>query len=568
MTSAGPPAATLSIPGVEWLRDVRVSMRDGAQLAADVYLPRDGRPVPALVHRTPYGRRWSVTEAYAHPAWYAARGFAVICQDVRGRGESPGDFVPYASEALDGADTIEWAASQPWCSGAVGMYGFSYPGAIQLLAAAERPRGLRAIAPAMAPATFHSPWTYRGGAFQLAWVLRWLCDLGAETATRVGDAGAAARFAELAESPQRLFGALPVLDAFPPELRAHVPYLGEWLAHSEDGPYWRQTAARESLHRVEVPVLSIGGWYDAFLEGTVEVHERLVDQTDSPHMLAIGPWPHVPWQRCTGGIDFGPDAGSPIDELQAEFFRRWLYEEPNGVECAPVRLFVMGENGWRTLPRWSSNAADPIVLYLHSDGRANSLAGTGALARGAPRRSQAPDIVVCDPTYPVAPPGGRSCCYPEITPMGPADQRCAERRNDVLVYDTPPLREDILVIGRPSATLTIASDAPSADVVVRLCDVDDTGRSLNISDGNLRTPVDGRPRTVEIPMSPTAVCFRAGHRIRLDVAGSSFPLLDRNPHTGQRGVDAGPSDLCVATHLLFHDPDRSSRVTLPVVHGR
>ena len=232
----------LQIPDVERRCDVEMKLADGTVLVADIHLPSHREQAPALLQRTPYGRVWAATESFAPPAWYASRGFAVVCQDVRGCGDSGGTFDPFKHEAQDGAETIAWVAAQPWCSGAVGTYGFSYPGVIQLLTAALKPPALRAIAPAMATSSVHTPWLFRGGAFQLAWVHRWMCDLGGAAAARAGDDESAIRFAVLAADPTSLFGTLPLSETFDARLRRHIPFLEEWLAHPPEHDYWKRIA--------------------------------------------------------------------------------------------------------------------------------------------------------------------------------------------------------------------------------------------------------------------------------------------------------------------------------------
>ena len=440
----------LMIPGVERRCDVEIVMRDGTALVADVYLPTDRERSPTLLQRTPYGRVWGVTESYAHPSWYAARGFAVVCQDVRGCGESKGTFDPFRGEAEDGVDTIAWIAGQPWCTGAVGTYGFSYPGMIQLLTAALKPPALRAIAPAMATSDVHTPWLFRGGAFQLSWTHRWLCDLGAAAAMRAGDHESAQTFTMMSADPSALFETLPVSATFGPDLRRHIPFLEDWLSHPREDPYWDAIAPRSKYPDIDVPALHVTGWYDTFLDGAIENFCGLNEQARAEQILIAGPWTHVPWQRTSNGVDFGEEAGNHLDEAQVAFFRRWLLDHGDEADDdRPVRVFVMGERRWRSFSTWPPPRAEPLSLYLVSDGRANSSGGTGRLTLGPSRRMLAPDAMVCDPGFPVRLPGGRSCCYPAVTPMGPADQRDEHQRNDVLVYETAPLTHELTVIGSP-----------------------------------------------------------------------------------------------------------------------
>jgi putative CocE/NonD family hydrolase len=554
----------LMIPGVERRCDVEIVLRDGTALIADVYLPVDRERSPALLQRTPYGRVWAVTESYAHPSWYAARGFAVVCQDVRGCGDSEGTFDPFHGEADDGVDTISWIAEQPWCTGAVGTYGFSYPGVIQLLTAALKPPALRAIAPAMATSDVHTPWLFRGGAFQLSWTHRWLCDLGAAAAMRAGDHESAQTFTMMSANPTALFETLPVAATFAPRLRRHIPFLDDWLSHPRGDAYWDAIAPRAKYADIDVPALHVTGWYDTFLDGAIESFCGLNEQGGAEQILIAGPWTHVPWQRTSNGVDFGEAAAGAIDEVQVAFFRRWLLDQDDeAADDAPVRVFVMGEGRWRSFSTWPPPGAQTSSLHLGSDGRANSSGGTGRLTVDPPAGTSAPDAVVCDPGFPVRLPGGRSCCYPAITPMGPADQREEQQRNDVLVYATGPLPEELTVIGSPRLILFAGSDAPSADFVAQLSVEDPFGRWINVSDGNLRVALDEGFQEIVVPLSATAFTVPAGRGLRLAIAGSSFPTLDRNPHTGGSGLHVDGDEFTLATHVVFHDLDRPSRLELP-----
>ncbi len=556
----------LMIPGVERLCDAETVMRDGTTLIADVYLPADRDRSPALLQRTPYGRVWGVTESYAHPSWYAARGFAVVCQDVRGSGDSGGNFSPFHGEAQDGVDTISWIGDQSWCTGAVGTYGFSYPGVIQLLTAALKPPALRAIAPAMATSDVHTPWLFRGGAFQLGWTHRWLCDLGAAAALRAGDNEAAQAFTTMSADPSVLFETLPVSATFGPHLRRHIPFVEDWLSRPREDPYWDAIAPRSQYPDIDVPALHVTGWYDTFLDGAIENFRGLDAQARAEQTLIAGPWTHVPWQRTSNGVDFGDAAASPIDEAQLAFFRRWLLDHGDeATEDRPVRVFVMGDRQWRSFSTWPPPFHQTLSLHLVSDGRANSSGGTGRLTEGPSRRMLAPDAMVCDPGFPVRLPGGRSCCYPAVTPMGPADQREEHQRNDVLIYETAPLTQELTVIGSPRLIIFAGSDAPTADFIAQLSVEDELGRWINVSDGNVRATVDEDVQEIVVTLSATAFTVAPGRGLRLAVAGSSFPTLDRNPHTEASPLHADGNEFALATHLVFHDLERPSRLELPLV---
>lgn len=554
-----------SLPGLRIRKNILVAMRDGVTLATDVYLSEREGPHPALLLRTPYDKDDATEVTYAHATWYAQRGFAVVVQDVRGRWASGGEFEPFAHEAADGHDTIAWIAAQPWCTGRVASYGFSYPGASQMLAAADAPEALAAMVPAMTGSSYHEGWTYRGGTFELAFILSWVAALARDQAIRAGDHVAAEELSSLAAAPESLYATLPLRTALPEVLMRHAPYLAQWLAHPTYDSYWRALAPSESYARMRLPALHVGGWYDSFLTGTVDNYTALDQAGHARQRLIIGPWFHMPWSQHVKEVDFGWDGHNLVDDAQLAFFSRTLGLGRGDEDAAPVELFVMGENRWSRFPCWPP-AGVSRSLFLSSDGRANSLSGTGRLSV-EPSSEAVLDAMACSPLAPVVSTGGRSCCVADTAPMGAADQRGQEIRNDVLVYSSEILETGMRVIGQPKVTLYVATDTPSADIILRLNDVPPDGRSITVSDGVYRLPAGeadrGKVTKVEIAMSPTAVRFQKGHRIRLTVAGSDFPARDRNPNNGVRGLEATWSDFRVATVAVLHGPDRPSAIALP-----
>ena len=559
-----------SLPGIDIMHDVAMRTRDGVELRSDIYLPAGGAPAPALLLRTPYGKRNVFNQGYAHPAWYVSRGYVVVCQDVRGRWDSGGEFYPYANESGDGVDTIDWIAAQRWCSGAVGMYGFSYGGATQLLAAAEAPAALLAAAPGMTGSSYCEGWTYRNGALNHAFILSWAAELAMDQALRAGDEASAAALADIVSHPAELYARLPVREAIPEALRAYAPYLDHWFDHPVYDDFWKQWSPRERYDQMTFAGLHIGGWYDIFLEPTIENFNALTRRGGAHQMLVVGPWYHMPWSQRVGDVDFGAEGRNLIDDLQIRFFDRWLRGERNGIEEEePVRLFVMGTKRWLTAHRWPPDGTNTMILHLSSDGRANSLNGTGRLRHEPAGGEAPPDAYPADPHLPIVSLGGRSCCNANIAPMGPADQRPEEARNDVLVYDGDLLDSDLLCVGEPDVILAFACDCPTTDVVARLVDVHPDGTAINVSDGITRLSETNEGRVVEVnlTLSPTAICFQAGHRIRLEVTGSSFPMHDRNPNAAVDPLAATARDFRVATHFVFHDARHASRLRLPILDG-
>ncbi len=564
-------------------RDVPARMRDGVILYADVYRPEGKGPFPVLLMRTPYDKTQALTSVYGHPTWYARRGYLTVVQDVRGRWRSEGEWYPFAHEAEDGYDTVEWAARLPGSNGRVGMYGLSYAGATQLLAAVEDPPHLTCIVPAITASEYYEGWTYRGGALQQAFVTWWAIFLAEDTARRRGLAGLEAELQAAAGSAGRLCAELP-LERFELLRREGIaPWFFDWLAHPTRDEYWERWSIERRHSRIRVPALHVAGWYDTFLDGSIRNFVGLrANAASAParagQRLVIGPWHHVSWGPIVSGWCFGDAARNPIDELQLRWFDYWLEDIDRGVsEEAPVRIFVMGENRWRGEADWPPPRAAFTDFYFHSGGAANSINGDGALRREPPGDEE-PDVFVYDPASPVPSLGGRSCCRYQVVPMGPADQWPAEILKAVLVYTTGPLDADLEVTGPVSAVLFAATTARDTDWTVKLVDVHPDGRAINVADGILRAryreslsdpaPVEpGRVYEYRIELGATSMLFMAGHRIRVEVSSSNFPCYDRNLNTGGPLGTEGIADRVVATQTVFHDASRPSRVRLPVVPG-
>jgi putative CocE/NonD family hydrolase len=563
---------------------VTARVRDGTELVADVYRPSTGGPFPTLLLRTPYRRQTGQTSGFRHPTWYARRGYMVVVQDARGRGDSGGDFEPFANEGDDGADAIEWAASLPGSNGTVGTYGFSYPGACQLLAARERPPSLVTMCPGFTGSRYHEGWTYTGGALNLAFVASWSAHLAAESARRRGDDEALrALDAAWVAGPARHYPHLP-LDAYPPfvEHRDDVGYYFDWLAHPSYDDYWRRWSIDEDYGRIDVPAFHPAGWYDTFLGGTVRNFAGLragagSEAARTGQKLVVGPWYHVPWSSRIGDVDFGPAARETVDDWQLRWFDRFLRGEETGVLDTPATVFVMGENAWHELEDWPPPGVAGRDLFLHSEGAANSADGDGRLSFEEPG-PEVPDVFVSDPLAPTPSAGGRSCCHPLVAPMGPVDQAGVEALNRVLVYTSEPLAGPLTLVGPVSATVFVATDAPDTDVTVKLCDVGPDGRSINVCGGVLRAryrrpsaePAPLAPGEVaeyRVHLGPTAIRFAAGHRLRVQVSSSDFPQFDRNLQTGGPLFAEEPTAARFATNTVLHERGFGSRLTLPVVEG-
>ena len=586
----------MSAPTLEIHRNIEVPMRDGVVLRADLYRPAGEGRHPVVLQRTPYDKSLkSNAFMMMDPLRTAEAGFAVVVQDTRGRFKSEGTFTVFRDDIADGYDTVEWCAAQPWSTGAVGMYGASYVGATQWLAAISAPPSLRAIFPQITASQYHEGWTHQGGAFALGFNLSWaVAGLAPDTFRRLRK-----ERPELTPAFHRLVGAIDDLGEWfrylplseHPLLGEAAPYFYDWIAHPNDDDWWAPIRVDEQYGQITVPALNVGGWYDIFLTGTLANYVGMgarggTETARSGQRLVVGPWHHmVSPSNVAGEVDFGAAANAlavDLDAMGIHWFKQWLGDaEPSGPgldgQDPPVRLFVMGENRWRTFQDWPVPGATATPWYLHSEGRAQSLRGDGTLSPVPPGGEEAHDVFISDPRDPVKTRGGGLCCWPGAIPGGAYDQRLVEDRSDVLVYSSEVLTEDITVIGPVVCVLHAATSAPDCDFTAKLVDVHPDGYARNLCDGILRGRYrQGRdtPRLLDpgqvyewrIDLVATANVFQAGHRIRLEIASANFPRFDRNPQTGEASGTA--TQLAAALQQVFHDTARPSHVLLPVLGSR
>lgn len=562
--------------------NVPALMRDGTTLLADVYIPVAEGTFPVLLMRLPYNKEAAQTYVYGSPAWYASQCYVVAIQDVRGTYASPGDFYPFRNEAADGYDSVEWAAGLPESNGKVGMYGFSYVGATQWLAASQAPPHLAAIAPAMTSSDYYDGWAYQGGAFSLAFDESWpVSDLAPTTARRTGVQSLVDKLNRAKFVLHSSYSYLPIR-SYPwlfPDKPEIAGYFYDWVNHPTWDSYWKQWSPRLHYGNVRVPAFNLDGWYDVFLNGAIENFVGMRKHGGSPaaragQQLVVGPYIHIPWDRKVGELDFGPEAANRVDERQLRWFDYWLKGKQNGADTdAPVQVFVMGANKWRSASDWPIPGTQFTTFYLHSYGQANSSGGNGTLSTDRPD-FEAADHFQYDPANPVPSRGGHSCCFANLAPLGPYDQSEIEKRADVLAYSTPPLETPVEVTGPITLTLFAETSAADTDWTAKLVDVYPDGRAINLNNGIIRAryreslehPELPTPDTLyryTITIWPTSNLFAVGHRIRLEVSSSNFPEYDRNPNTGDPfGTSAR---MVTANQTVFHDRRHPSALILPII---
>ena len=468
-----PPAHTRE---VKVARDLPVPMRDGVVLLADRYAPRGaaGSTLPAVLVRSPYGKGGIHAVLYGRP--FAERGYQVVIQSCRGTEASGGAFDPFRQEAADGLDTLAWIGNQPWFSGDLVTTGPSYMGFTQWAlssALASVPPGdckrgsvacPKAMAVQLAPSDFREP-VYEGESFALHTFLRWtrqrwafdegggrlrplLAILGQILGVEEREIRRAVARLPLGELDRRVTG-------------RKVDYWQSWLEHvAPNDAWWDGARHRDAVPGADAPVHLLGGWYDLFLPGLLHDYAALKDAGKRPR-LTTGPWAHE-----------DPSWMGVATRESLAFFDAHTKGERGKLREAPVRIYVGGAEEWRDYPDFPPPGTRPERWHLHRAGR---------LAPGMPQNTP-PDRYRYDPAHPTPSIGG---------PLfgrgaGPADNRALEARSDVLVYTSTPLGRDFEVIGAIRADLWVRSGLEHADFFARLCDVEPTGRSVNVSDALLR----------------------------------------------------------------------------------
>jgi putative CocE/NonD family hydrolase len=564
---------------VVYERNVEVKMRDGVILRADVYRPQAEGKFPALLQRTPYDKNNGVSTGLMG----AARGYVVIIQDVRGRYASDGEWYTFKHESEDGYDTVEWAAALPYSDGRVGMFGGSYVGATQMLAAIAHPPHLAGLCAVVTASNYHENWTYQGGAFEQWFGESWTTGLAENTVDRAvgGHENALDGVQALPLTTYPLFN-FPASSGVPSSSSDVAPYFLDWLAHPSYDDYWKRWSIEEHFSDINVPILHIAAWYDIFQGGSlrnyvgIKTHGGETARKGQHLLVAIGG--HSGSHQKVGDVDFG--ASAPFDERETTF--RWYDYLFKGVQNEfagkRVKIFVMGTNQWREEDDWPLARAQSAKYFLHSAGKANSGHGDGTFSQVAPKatapKPENSDQYVYNPANPVPTVGGPLCCDSGHLKPGPRDQRQVEERDDVLIYSTPPFTQDVEVTGPVMLELYAKSSAVDTDFTAKLVDVWPDGFVQNLTEGILRaryrdsnekpellTP--GQIYKLNIDLWSTSNVFKKGHALRLEISSSNFPRFDRNLNTGESAA-VGKSYVS-ATNTIYHDAEHPSALILPLV---
>jgi putative CocE/NonD family hydrolase len=604
---AQPPAAPVSRADFDVVvrKDVLVSVRDGARLALDIYLPgRNGEPLPGkhptLLARTPYDKNGLAADA----RWFAGRGYAVVLNDVRGRYASEGAWRMLLDDPNDGFDVLQWIGDQPWSSGKVGTFGTSYVGGTQHALACARPAQLACMIPVDSVSNAGVAGIRHSGAFELRF-MNWIFTIGAPNA-RAALADPALKHALEQNGklmPQHLLH-LPIRPGTTP--LKQVPEYERWLVdvmrHGDNDDFWKQPgySVIDNVDRyLDVPVYHVTGWYDSWCRQNVLNWQALSTAKKSSQRLIVGPWTHGSQSKNVAGeVEFPVEAALAFNDWRLRWFDRWLRNVDNGIDQEkPVMLFIMGggdgrksKDGrlrhgghWRAEQTFPLERAQNTPYYLHADGR---------LSSEHPAAGPAATTFRFDPAHPVPTIGGNLSSVAGILEAGGFDQRCRKEtlfasdqlplseRRDVLVFQTEPLERDVEVTGPLDVHLFVASTAPDTDFTAKLIDVYPRsadyplGFDLNIGDSirrmRYRNSLEkaelmepGKAYEAIIHLYPTANVFAKGHRIRLDISSSNFPRFDVNPNTGEPLQQH--RRLQAADNTVYHDSAHLSHIVLPIV---
>ena len=594
--------------------DVMIAMRDGTQLATDIYRPAlNGKPrpgrFPVLLMRTPYQKD---TRPEPFASQFAAAGYVVIVQDVRGRYKSQGHWRPLYDDGRDGFDTTAWIGRQPWSNGKIGTLGTSYEGGTQQALAIAKAPNLTAMIPLFSVSNVGRYGIRHNGAFELRW-FNWVFSMGdpgrgpnlLAAARAASDPAAAPALAQLVSQVPLYVRTLPLRAGTTP--LKFAPDYESWLitAMTRGGgdAFYRDMGVEVVDHLEDyedIPVYHVTGWYDSWSLQVANLnYPGLRAHKKSLQRLIVGPWTHSrPGLSYAGDAQFTEDAAIDLNAFELRWFDHWLKGIDNGVDREPpVRIYVMGGGDahktpegrvyvgghWRDEQDWPLARAKSTAYFLHAG---------GVLSTEAPVTAT-PVTYRFDPHHPVPTLGGNLSSQGELASAGATDQRCRSdlwscedaaplaARNDVLVFATPPLPQDLEVTGPLLVKLWASSDAADTDFTAKLIDVYPpntdfpAGLDLNIGDGIVRARYRNGPtadarmlepgRTYEftIEMYPTSLVFRRGHRIRLDISSSNFPRFDVNPNTGEPLNDNRSSR--IAQNTVYLDPAHPSRLLLPVI---
>ncbi|MDA1278914.1 MAG: CocE/NonD family hydrolase [Chloroflexi bacterium] len=560
--------------------NIPVPMRDGVNLSADIWLPDSSQgdgPWPVLLLRTIYDNQEPRYIGWARR--FIKKGYAVVMQDCRGRGDSGGEWEPYVCELYDGYDTHEWVGQQPWCDGNVGTFGLSYPGFTQTLPASLRSKYLKAVAPIASQQVNYGHHRING-VIHHSVALTFLNMLGHSMQSE----------SLKHYDQQEFFKKLPIDTAMEVVTPTH-PYYRGVIEHEQYDDWWDSYSLRNRYSEMAVPSLFITGWFDSLSHENFKLFngwskQARTEEARKKTRLIVGPWSHQisPWGRVPMGQNgeyqdrtFGKQGLWDVIDMHTHWYDQRLKGIDTGIDDEPpIKLFVMGENAWRYENEWPLARTEWTKYFLHSGGDA---AREGGVLSTDPAVDEPTDGFTYDPADPTPSWGAQ---YQSFDLCGPRDRTEIEKRPDVLIFTTDVLDKEVEVTGPVLATIWASSDALDTDFTCALIDVEPAvgkspekaiilcegivrARFRNGTDNpELMTP--GEIYEFEIDMWDTSNLFKVGHRIRIEISSSNFPRYNRNLNSGN--PIATDTQITVANQTIYHDHDHPSRVTLPVIPRR
>lgn len=558
--------------------DVAIPMRDGVRLSANVYFPpgKKNGPFPTLLNVTPYGKDSSRrTEVRSMIRYFATQGYAIAHVDVRGRGNSEGEFTPFFQEIDDGHDTIEWLGRQTWSTGKIGTFGRSYGGCAQLYPLRHGSKYQKAAFVMCSPSIhpFHDCTAYTSGTF-MPIMVSWAMLLTGHTLKQ-----------EIYDSEidwEPLMSVRPLKDTAKRIGLSSDP-LEIYYKHETYDDYFKHIWSDDMISLMNVPCYFVSGWYDDSLQGALDHFPALThDHPDAAsrrrHKLLLGPWPHAlsaPFHNTgkLGDFDYGPNSIVPLQKEAIKWFDYWLKGIDNGImDEPPVRLFLMGENRWMNSNEFPLSNAARSSLYLTADGPANTLTGNGRLTWKNMDGKSSRSRFTYDPANPAPSPFSKEGFQNGMN----EDLRSIQRRDDVLVFSTDVLAEPVNVVGMIEAEVYVSTTAVDTDFVARLSDVHPNGYAQRMCHGIARLRyregyemmvpvVPGEIMKIRIGMMGTGQQFKYGHKIRLEITSSAFPAAAPNYNTGKSPWEE--KDPITAEQTVYHSTVHPSRLILPVLNN-
>jgi uncharacterized protein len=542
---------------------VKIKMRDGVDLVADIVRPADDAKHPVILERTPYGRE---TLSQLEGEWWAKRGYVHIVQDVRGRNDSDGEWKPFVHERQDGYDTIDWIAKQSWADGNVGMIGGSYVGFVQWSAAVEAHPALKCIVPQVSPPDPFFNFPIDHGVPMLFGALWW--------SNFVKDKKVPAA-PPMPKDIEKL-KTLPLSKVDEEVLGRDIPFFNEWLEKQTPSAFAGANFMSD-MDKVRIPVLHISGWWDGDGIGTKLNWARMRSLGRQNQWLIYGPWTHLFNSTSRmGDVDYGPDAIIDLDSIYLRFFDTWLkHKQVNWEQQPKVRVFVTGINQWRKLNDWPDSHAREMTLFLSSRGPANGIASVGELVPAAPKK-QTPDRYTYDPATADIPKEMKNIKdFGDLLAAASTAVKIDPKEKGLLIYRSAPMTEPLEIGGPIELDLHFATTARDTDFFATLVDIDENGAMHSIGIGgkirarylsgwerpSLLTP--GQVYKATIELWDTGHQLKKGHRLAVIITSAAFPGYARNLNTGEPVINA--TRMVPAQQTIYHNAMQPSALRFRVL---